>query len=130
MADHDEIMRRLLELERAYRSMKRDIERMTDEEVMRELENHECSTGGEGVVRRDRLLRAKILDENPKGYSVPWYDHDNAVVIDPEVNLAHETTLPASDHETSRCSEEIGVARLEPGSGSDKLLDRRQRAGR
>ena len=51
--------------------MKRDIEQMTDEEVVRELEGRECSTGGENVIRRDRLLRAWILEENPKGYSVP-----------------------------------------------------------
>ena len=61
---------------RERREVKRDVVRLSEDEVRKELRDRAFSLRGESAVLRDRLVRALLRDLEPDNDIVPWYAWD------------------------------------------------------
>ena len=81
MERHRELMRTLLN-SRERRKRKRDISRLSLNEVLGELGYRGCALDGSKISLRERLLRAVFRDIEPENRDIPWYPWDDAVVVE------------------------------------------------
>ena len=109
MERHRESMRALL-ASRERREKKRDVSRLTMDEVLGELDYRGCALNGPEVSLRERLLRAIFREQEPNNRDIPWYPWDNAPVEDEE-RLSEEelaSSLAEEEAETERSAREVG----------------------
>ena len=57
---------------RVRRESKRDISRLTLDEVLGELGYRECALDGPDATLRERLLRAVLREKEPENHDIPW----------------------------------------------------------
>ena len=105
MDDHDAIVHRLLEVERAFRVIKRDVGKLTIPEIRAGLGASGCSADGDDLILCDRLLRVRMRQNIPRGYSIPWYEWDEVVHRGRVSVEPRDLQLPHSD--TSASHEEL-----------------------
>ena len=75
MDNHKEIMDEL-SADRGVRILRRDVGKLTFDEVMRELYTRGLSLVGDDARLGDRLLRRLIMDNPLMRDYVPWYSND------------------------------------------------------
>ena len=83
MQRHQATMRELMR-SRERREMKRNINRLSIEEVHAELIFNGCSCVGPEATLRERLLRAAMRGAGPGNVEVPWYPWNEAEDVVPE----------------------------------------------
>ena len=109
MERHRESMRALL-ASRDRREKKRDVSRLTMDEVLGELDYRGCALNGPEVSLRERLLRAIFREQEPNNRDIPWCPWDNAPVEDEE-RLSEEelaSSLVEEEAEAERSAREVG----------------------
>ena len=87
------MMRALLN-SRDRRERKRDISRLSLDEVLGELGYRRCALDVPDATLRERLLRAVFKEQEPENRDIPWYPWDDVVVVDEERVLEHEENEP------------------------------------
>ena len=61
---------------RERRKVKRDVARLSEDEVRKELRDRVFSLRGDSAVLRDRIVRALLRDLEPDNDIAPWYPWD------------------------------------------------------
>ena len=115
MERHQKLMRTLLS-SRERRERKRDISRLSLNEVLGELGYRGCALDGPDISLRERLLRVMFREIEPENRDIPWYPWDNAVVVDDERLSGEDSSRNQAEEEVEveRCDREVGENREEP----------------
>ena len=114
MEQHRETMRSLLN-SRVRRESKRDVSRLTLDEVLGELGYRGCALDGPDAALRERLLRAVLREKEPENRDIPWYPWDDAAVMaderEPELGEDEPRDEIEVEQEAGRGDGALGVRR-------------------
>ena len=110
---------------RERREIKRNIAKLSVEEVYAELNFNNCSCVGPEATLRERLLRAWMRSAEPENTEIPWYPWDDAEDVapqesDPEVEAREQIERERAIARDSSRTERAGRATTASSSGEDE----------